>query len=82
MHAALDCGNAVGITINTLVITRIPLQGYVDGLVGFAGLVMRHLGEQGFARGVEMLNEVDDSAFVLVRDFLFLVGAFVGENNF
>jgi hypothetical protein len=43
---------------------------------------MRHLGEQGFARGVEMLNEVDDSAFVLVRDFLFLVGALVGENNF
>ena len=82
VHAAFDCGNAVGITINTLVITRIPLQGYVDGLVGFAGLVMRHLGEQGFARGVEMLNEVDDSAFVLVRDFLFLVGALVGENNF
>ena len=82
MHAALDCRNAVGITVNTLVITRIPLQGYVDGLVGFAGLVMRHLGEQGFARGVEVLNEVDDSAFVLVCNFLLLVGAFVGENNF
>ena len=82
VHAAFDRGNAVGITINTLVITRVPLQGYVDGLVGFAGLVMRHLGEQGFARGVEVLNKVDDSTLVLIGDCLLLVGAFVSENNF
>ena len=49
MHAAFNGGNAVGIAVNTFVITRIPLQCDVYGLLVVTAFVVGNLGEQCFA---------------------------------
>ena len=82
MHAAFNGGNAVGIAINTLVITGIPLQCDVDGLFVVAALVVSNLGEQGFARSIQVLHKINNSAFVLIGDGLLFVFAFIVEDNF
>ena len=33
MHATFNRGNAVGVTVDALVITSVPLQGYFKGLI-------------------------------------------------
>ena len=49
VHAAFNGGNAVGIAVNTFVITRIPLQCDVYGLLVVTSFIVGNLGEQCFA---------------------------------
>ena len=82
MHAAFDGGNAVGIAVNTLVIACIPLQSDVYGLLVVAAFIVSNFGEQGFAGSIEVLNEVNNSTLVLIRDGLNFVGAFICKHDF
>ena len=82
MHPALGRGDAVGVTVDALVVAGVPLDGDVERLVLLVlVLVVAHLAEQRFLRRVEVLHEVDDAALVLVRDPLLLVRALVVEDD-
>ena len=84
MHSAFCGGDAVGITVNALVIPGVPLQGDVEFLVFgiFTFFVVRNFGEKCFFRNIEMAHEIDDAAFVLESDALFFVDALVVKNDF
>ena len=71
VHAALDGGDAVGEAVETVgVEAGVPLEGDLDLLLGLGLLEVADLGEQRVLGGVEVANEVDDAAGVLVGDRL------------
>ena len=68
VHAALDGGDAVGEAVDALVVAGVPLQGDLDLAVVLGGLEVGHPLEQRLLGGVEVADEVDDAAGVLVDD--------------
>ena len=82
MHAALDGGDAVGVAVDALVVAGVPLHRDVEHLaVVVVVLELADLGEQRLLGGVQVLDEVDDPALVLVRDLLLAGVALVGEHD-
>ena len=83
VHATFDSGDAVGITVDALVVTGVPLDRDVERLpaVFVFVLVVRDLAEQRFFRGVEVLHEIDNAAAILVSEFLFLLGTHIFEDD-
>ena len=69
VHATLDGGDAVGVAVDALVVAGVPLHGDVEHLAVVLVFVLElaDLGEQRLLGGVEVLDEVDDAALVLVR---------------
>ena len=83
VHAALDGGDAVGVAVDALVVAGVPLHRDVECLTVVVVFVLEvgDLGEQRLLRGVEVLDEVDDAALVLVRDRLLAALALVVEDD-
>ncbi len=83
VHATLDGGDAVGVAVDALVVAGVPLHGDVEHLAVGLVLVLElaDLGEQWLLGGVEVLDEVDDAALVLVLDLLFAFGALIFERD-
>ena len=79
VHPALNGGDAVGEGVDRLVVAGVPLQRDLDLLSLFRLLERGHLAEERLLRGVEVLDEVDDAAVVLVRRLGHRVGALVDE---
>ena len=81
MHTAFGGGDAVRVTVDALVVTRVPLHGDVELHAFFFVFffVVGDLAEERFFRGVQMLDEVDDAALVLEGLFLFLARTLVDE---
>ena len=70
VHAALDGGDAVGEAVDAVVVAGVPLERDLDLLVLLVDLEVADALEQRLLRGVEVLDEVDDAAGVLVGDLL------------
>ncbi len=66
MHPALNGGDAVGEGVDRLVVAGVPLQRDLDLLALLGLLERRNLAEERLLRRVEVLDEVDDAAVVLV----------------
>ncbi len=83
MHATFDGGDAVGVAVDALVVAGVPLHGDVEHLALVLVLVLElaHLGEQRLLGGVEVLDEVDDAALVLVFDLLLASFALIRERD-
>ena len=82
MHTAFDGADAIGVTVNTFVISGVPLNCNIKHLAIVFVFVVSNLAEQSFFRSVEMLHEVDDATFVLEGHILGLAGALIFEHNF
>ena len=71
VHAALDGVDAVGEGVDAVgVVAGVPLERELDLLTVFGPVEVADLGEQRFLRLVDVLDEVDDAAGVLVGDVL------------
>ncbi len=82
VHPALGGGDAVGVAVDALVVPGVPLHGDVEHLAVVVDVLeVADLGEQRLLGGVEVLDEVDDAAAVLVGDLLLLLRTFVDEQD-
>src|SRR5581483_5664630 len=79
VHAALARGDAVGEAVDALVEAGVPLERDFDLLVVLRLLEVHDLLEQGLLRGIEVTDEVDDAAGVLVVDLLLVARPLVLE---
>ena len=82
MHSAFDGADAVGVAMNTFVVSGVPLHRDVEHLPFVFIFVVSNLAEQSFLRSVQVLHEVDNAALVLERHVLRLAGALIFEHNF
>ena len=82
MHSAFNGADAVGVTMNTFVISVVPLKSDVEHLTFVFIFVVSNFAKQSFFRLIEMLDEVDNAALVLEGHVLGLASALILENNF
>ena len=80
MHPALDGRDAVRVAVDALVVAGVPLHRDVEHLpVIVFVLELADLAEQRILGGVQVLDEIDEAALVLVRDLLLPLGTLVLE---